>query len=212
MEIYKNLSLEDMEGEVWKDIEGYEGLYQVSNMGRVKSLRKAYTFFRNGKERSHPIKPRVLRQTLNTWGYPSVVLCKDKVRKTQVVHILVAKAFIPNPENKPSVDHENTVTTDNRVENLRWMTQKEQINNNVLTCERVKKRSSELGKKYIDKAIDATRMRVKCITTGEVFNSITEASEYYNATRNRISLCCKGKAKTTGKLPDGTKLQWEYID
>lgn len=201
MEIWENLSLEDMEGEVWKDIKGYEGFYQVSNMGRIKSLNYNRTK-----------KHRILKQSTSRKEYLSVQLNVIKPPKACLVHRLVAVAFIPNPEGKPSVDHKNTIITDNRVENLRWMTQREQINDNVLTCERVKKRCSELGKKNIHKAIDATRVKVKCTTTGKVFNSITEASEYYNATRTRISLCCKGEAKSTGKLPDGTKLQWEYIN
>ena len=129
MKIYENLSLEDMEGEVWKDIDGYEGSYQVSNMGRIKSLNYNRTK-----------KHQILKQSTSRKGYLSIDLNVFKRRKLCLVHRLVAMAFIPNPEGKPSVDHKNTIITDNRVENLRWMTQREQINDNVLTCERVKKR------------------------------------------------------------------------
>ena len=212
MEAYKNLSLEDMKGEVWKDIEGFEGMYQVSNMGRIKSLNRVQKSY-NGKCLCDlTVKSRILKQTFTRKVYLHVCLAKNGICKTERVHRIVAKAFLPNPDNKPSVDHKNTITTDNRVENLRWATQKEQINNNNITYERVMKASSKNGKKYIYSAVESIKLRVRCITTGKEFDSIADASRYYNATRNRISLCCKGKAKTTGRLPDGTKLEWEYID
>lgn len=102
--------------EVWKDVIGYEGLYQVSNLGRVKSL---YT-------------GRILKQSTNHKGYPKVRFFKENVGVTRVVHRLVASAFIPNPEGKKEVDHINCIRNDNRAENLRWCTAKEN-SNNVLT-------------------------------------------------------------------------------
>lgn len=98
--------------EIWKDIVGYEGLYQVSNLGNVKSLNYRGT----GKE-------KVISLT-NKAGYYLVSLKRTLYR----VHRLVALAFIPNPENKPFVDHINGIRSDNRVENLRWCTNKENIN------------------------------------------------------------------------------------
>ena len=134
MEIYKNLSLEDMEGEIWKDIEGFEKKYQISNMGRVKSLRC-------GKE-------RILKQSFDGNGYLKVGLTKDGKIKTFTTHKLVAITFIKNIEDKPCVDHINTIKTDNRVENLRFVTHKEN-SNNELTKEKMKLRkfSEETRKK-----------------------------------------------------------------
>lgn len=112
-EIYKNLNLEDMPGEVWKDIEDFPN-YQVSNMGRVKS-------FCQQKE------GKILKQNFVRNNYLSVGLYYNGKTKTFRVHRLVALAFIPNPENKETINHINEVKTDNRVENLEWMTVKENI-------------------------------------------------------------------------------------
>ena len=119
--------------EIWKDIEGFEGKYQVSNMGRVRSLDRYIKGFNHGKEHLRLIKGRILAIQTETHGYSQVQLHygdRNKV-KSVLVHKLVAIAFIPNPENKPCVDHISTVKTDNRVENLRWVSYKENANNPI---------------------------------------------------------------------------------
>ena len=117
----------NIQGEIWKDIEGYEG-YQVSNKGRVKS-----TIARK--------EGKLLKPSANKLGYFIVVLRVNGKPKTHYVHRLVAEAFIPNPDNKPEIDHINTDRTDNTVclnedgsvnydkTNLRWVTRKGNMNN-----------------------------------------------------------------------------------
>jgi hypothetical protein len=99
--------------EEWRDIEGYGGLYQVSSLGRVKSLRF-------GKE-------RVMIGTRTRYGYLRISLCVENKQKTYRVHRLVAKAFIINLENKPEINHINGIKDDNRVENLEWSTRDENM-------------------------------------------------------------------------------------
>lgn len=121
------LSLDNLKNEYWKDIKDFEGLYQVSNYGRVKSLKR--------KTNNHMcISDRILRVGLNDNGYHIVILCKDHKKYTRKVHILVAKAFIPNPLNKPCVDHDKPVEKDycnNCVYNLRWATHKENSQHSI---------------------------------------------------------------------------------
>lgn len=111
--------------EIWRDIEGYEGQYQVSNLGRVRSVERQVRKWNGFKT----IRESFLKQKLGKNGYVQVTLCKDGRMKTYLAHRLVAKAFIPNSENKPYIDHINTIKTDNRTDNLRWVTRKENEQN-----------------------------------------------------------------------------------
>jgi hypothetical protein len=204
MKVYENLSLENLEGEIWKDVVGYEG-YQVSNLGRVKSLDKRVNVSGFLKYPTTKIrKGKILRQSKDKDGYLKVALFKDTEKKYLRVHRIVAMTFIPNPENKKTVDHKNTIVDDNRVENLSWMTHKQQLNDNELSRERHLE-AWRKNRKCIKK-------RVRCITTGKEFDSIKEAGDYYNIKHNEmITRCCKGKQEYTGKI-SRQKLQWEYID
>ena len=109
--------LENLQNEIWKDISNYEGLYQISNYGRVKSL---------SKYKSRTVI--ILKAHKNKDSRYDIKLYKDGKKKGFYVHRLVAETFIPNPENKPEVNHINPVTKDlcdNRVCNLEWCTSKE---------------------------------------------------------------------------------------
>lgn len=101
--------------EIWKDIEGYEGLYQVSNLGRVKSLKRES---KNNKN----VTDRILKYKLDTYGYPTVILYKEAKAKTVKIHRLVASIFIPNTCNFIEINHKNGIKIDFRIENLEWCT------------------------------------------------------------------------------------------
>ena len=125
--------------EEWKDIEGYEGLYQVSDWGNVKSLpRLSKRSASRHRGTSILINERILKQSFQTSGYKVVVLCKDGNNRQFQVHRLVAEAFIPNPENKPQIDHINTNKAENNVENLRWCTHTENMNNPITLLKKSK--------------------------------------------------------------------------
>lgn len=100
-------------GEIWRDIEGHEGNYQISNYGRVKSFK--------GR------KPRILSTCKDSKGYPKATFAENGKAKTYLIHILVARAFIPNPDNLPVVHHKDSNPKNNRADNLQWVTYKQNL-------------------------------------------------------------------------------------
>ena len=119
-----------IENEVWKNIDNADG-FMVSNLGRILEGEK------------------ILLPVINKSGYCLVSIKKNKKRKHYKLHRLVAEAFIPNPNNKPEVDHINTDKTDNRVENLRWVTHFENMFENEITFNRIKDKPTLLKKHLI---------------------------------------------------------------
>lgn len=183
-----------MENEIWKDIKGFEGLYQVSNLGRVKSLERKVSALNNGTKCLKRINERILCQKTSYQGYKIVLLYNNKKRKYCSVHRLVATAFIPNPNNKPCIDHFNCIRSDNRVSNLRWCTIKENCNN-PLTL--INKSNLRKGIKQRPEVIEKRFKKVYQYTLdGElvkVWDSVKEAQQYYNNTH--ISSCARGERK-----------------
>lgn len=179
-----------MKNEVWKDIAGYEGLYQVSNLGRVKSLpriRKTY-----GK-RTYKTKEKVMIAPLSINGYHRICLTKDGKQKHYFVHRLVAIAFMGEQDHYEVVNHINGNKLDNRVENLEFCTQ----SHNVKEAYRL-----GLGKGTGRKIEQYTKNMERI----KLWDSVSEAQRCLGILATNIVKCCKGKGKTAGGFI------WRYYD
>lgn len=151
--------------EIWRDVKGYEGLYQVSNLGNFKRTVKTNAYTRGY---------RVAKN-----GYKTVSLSKNGIYKQEYLHRLVAESFIPNTDGKPTVDHINRDKLDNRVENLRWATYKEQRKNQTSGDTKIIAINIHSGDKI-------------------KFNSQHECSRVLGLRQPNINRCLKGLRKTLG--------------
>lgn len=156
--------------ETWKDAIGYEGLYEVSNTGKVRR-------FNNKK---------ILKQRTNKNGYYRIQLSKKSKLKNHGVSRLVAQAFIPNPNNLPQVNHKNGLKFDNNINNLEWVSIKDNIIHSFVT------------------GLNKTSKTVICIETKEEFYSCCEASRCKGIDNSLISKVCRGERKTAGGF------HWQY--
>ena len=185
-----------MKNEIWKPVAGYEDFYLVSDMGNIRSVDRKVEGIRYGKPYEFILKGRMMSFCVDNKGYYRVGLSKNCETKTHKVHRLVAEAFIGDVEGL-QVDHINTVRTDNRVENLRIVTNKENANN-------------PLSKQHYSKAsYGKVAKKVKCICEDGkeiIFRSITDAVEQgYGTCISCISTCCHGRKKTHNNK------KWEFI-
>lgn len=145
---YLNKSLEDIDGEIWKDIVGAEGIYKVSSHGRIKSVKRHVNSWCGGRIKNETIR----KQFLDIGGYCVTGISYPNNKKTKKVHCLVAEAFIPNPYNKPNVNHKDGNKSNNHIDNLEWVTPSENMrhafdNNMIKLCTGERNHLSKFGEK-----------------------------------------------------------------
>jgi hypothetical protein len=188
----KTVKMEN-EIEIWKDIEDYEGLYQISNLGIVKSLSRVI-YDKNGKYRN--VKERILKQSVTGKDYLFVGLHKDAIIEQLYVHRLVGLYFIPNPENKPFINHKDGIKAHCYESNLEWSTHQENIDHAWQTGLMRPPWVGKFGKDNPgSKKIDQYSISGDYIDT---FFGIKEASRNTGVHRNGISMVCLGKRNNAG--------------
>jgi len=168
--------------EEWKDVQGYEGSYQISDYGKVKSLQRKVNTRNVGGRIS---KEKILKSSLNAYGYPLVVLCCNNIRTTTLVHRLVAKAFINNLNNCPQVNHKDGNKQNNKLENLEWVTQSENEKHAYRTGLKSKRGEKNCFAKLTQKAVMDIRGKIKDKENTKKYRTIIADS--YNVTERTIS-------------------------
>lgn len=168
--------------EIWKDIPDYEGIYQASNLGRIKSLvRKKW----NGKV-WHEISGVILVPILSKKGYLTVMLYKDSMRKRIPVHRLVAQAFLINPLGLPEINHIDETRTNNHVDNLEFCTHQYNLNYGTYQLRKAERMSKPVTQK------------TKSGETIKTFKSMIDAERQTGIKDSSIGQCIRGKLKHAG--------------
>lgn len=170
--------------EIWKDIEGYEGLYQISNLGRVKSLERWVTanWGKTKKLSKQLIKEKIRKISYNSNGYALVVLAKQGKNKTYLLHRLVASAFVDNPNNLTIVNHKDENPSNNRYDNLEWC---DYTYNNTYRDIHLKRNVDNVARKIIQYDLDMNEIKR--------WNIASDAAKYYDIALSNILKCCKGE-------------------
>ena len=166
--------------EIWKDVKGYEGYYQVSNLGRIKSLERfANTSTPGVKQR---IKEKIRKLYHTTAGYGYATLAKNGINKTYMIHRLVAMHFLDNPDNLPCVNHKDENPNNNCVHNLEWCTYEY---NNIYKDIHLRRNTDNTTRKIIQYDLDMNEIKR--------WDSVVEACDYYKISQPNITKCCKGE-------------------
>lgn len=184
------LSLEDLPNERWKDIKDFEGLYKISDYGRVKSLER----FRKLHSKLVRVPEIIRKNGYDKDGYQIIPLNKNSKKYMKKIHRLVAEAFIVNPDNKKYVNHKDCNRWNNNVNNLEWCTSKE----NVLYCKKMNhfyhptrgkfRGDNPLSKKIIQLDIDCNIIKV--------WDCAEDVADYLHVNKRTIGKCCRFEQKT----------------
>lgn len=169
--------------EVWKDIPGYEELYEINNIGKIKTKERTFV---DKMGRNYLKKSILCNSNDDGKGYLQIVLTKNGKRKSFKIHKLVAKTFIPNPNNLPQVNHKDENKENNNVDNLEWCTRKYNINYGTRNYRCTRHRLRKINQYNLDNIFI------------KKYNSLKEAGEQTNIKYQNISSCCRNKSKTAG--------------
>lgn len=183
-----------MAHEEWRDVVGYEGLYEVSNLGRVRGVERHY-YRQDSRGVSYPVvvRARMLNQTENSNGYYRVSLSRDNHVKQAFVHRLVAMAFVENPDNLPVIDHIDGDRHNNDASNLRWCTQGDNLHYTYQNG-----REMVFAREHIRKRQVHAVSRPVIRSDGKEFPSVVAASRALGLTDAAVSHVVNGRAKTAG--------------
>lgn len=177
--------------EIWKDIKNFEGLYQVSSLGRYRSLDRYIVCKNRWGELSEFYRPgQIMKCSLNNKGYCIAHLSNHNKSTTVLLHRLVAETFIPNPNNLPEVNHEDENKLNNRVDNLKWC---DRIYNN--NYGKLNKEGRRVSRKHIMKKVAQYDMDGNLI---KIYDGLNIAKEITGINNITIARCCDGKQKTSG--------------
>lgn len=184
--------------EIWRDIPGYEGLYQISSLGRVKCLERVYYC---GDKHSRRVQEEIVMRPTSVKGYIRLSLSKDGKRGSFLVHRLVAESFLPIPENllslvgtrKLQVNHKDENLNNNSVDNLEWCDASYNVNYGSRNAKAAAKNTN--GKKSTP---------VICLETGEIFPSQTEVQRRLGINQSDVSRCCKTEGTSHG-------FSWRFV-
>jgi len=176
-----------MQDELWKDIPEYEGLYQVSNLGRVKALER----YVKNHSKMQKLNEKIKKNSIKKNGYASTILWKENKYCNVLIHRLVAEMFIPNPNNLPQVNHKDGNKQNNNVENLEWCSSEYNINH------------------AFDNSLINTRKKILQIKNNKIikiWGSILQIEKELGISNSNIVSVCKGKRKSARGY------QWRYVN
>ena len=177
----------DENKEEWRDIPGYEGLYQASNKGRIRSVPRKQEIMWKGKHVVKYVNGKIIKQSDQKCGYMMVWLSKDGKEKAHTVHRLIGYAFLENPENLSDINHKDGNKKNNCVDNLEWCS-----------------RSDNIKHRYAVLQKPGKCRPVICVETGKRYDSIAKAAKSINGNRRAISHAIRGFSKTSGGF------HWKY--